>query len=126
KRGLESDECYWIENEAKVRNLKKFDLRRDPPPDLVLEIDVTHSSLNRLAIYAALCVPEVWRWDEEKLEVHVLNTERQYEIRHQSLAFQSFRPAELLRFLKMGETIGETQMLRAFREWIRQRKRARQ
>ena len=125
KRGLESDECYWIQNEAKVRNLKKFDLRRDPPPDLVLEIDVTHSSLNRLGIYAALRVPEVWRWDEQKLEVHVLNDLGQYEIRDQSLAFPSFRPVELIRFLKMGATIGESQMLRAFREWIRERKRGR-
>lgn len=125
KRGLESGECYWIQNEPKVRNLKKFDLRRDPPPDLVLEIDVTHSSLNRLAIYAALRVPEVWRWDEERLEVHILNTEGQYEIREQSLAFPSFRPSELIRFLRMSHTIGETQMLRTFREWIRERKRAR-
>src|SRR5438876_11042838 len=36
ERGLESDECYWVQNESKVRNLKKLDLRRDPPPDLVL------------------------------------------------------------------------------------------
>jgi Uma2 family endonuclease len=125
KRGLESDECYWIQNEAKVRNLKKFDLHRDPPPDLVLEIDVTHSSLNRLAIYAALRVPEVWRWDEETLQVQVLSAEGQYEIREQSVAFPSFRPAELVRFLKMGASIGETAMLRAFREWIRERKKSR-
>jgi Uma2 family endonuclease len=125
KRGLESDEYYWIRNEAKVRNLKKFDLRRDPPPDLVLEIDVTHSSLNRLAIYAALRVPEVWRWTEERLEVHVLNQERRYEIREESEAFPSFRRVDLIRFLKMGAIAGETAMLRAFREWIRERKRGR-
>jgi Uma2 family endonuclease len=125
KRGLESDECYWIQHEAKVRNLQKFDLRRDPAPDLVLEIDVTHSSLNRLSIYAVLGVPEVWRWDEETLEVQVLNKEGRYEIREESLAFPSFRPGELVRFLKMGATSGETQMLRAFRDWIRERKKAR-
>jgi Uma2 family endonuclease len=125
KRGLESDECYWIQHEAKVRNLQKFDLRRDPPPDLVLEIGVTHSSLNRLGIYATLRVPEVWRWDEETLEVHVLNEEGKYEIREQSVAFPSFHPAELVRFLKMGVTSGETQMLRAFRDWIRERKKMR-
>jgi Uma2 family endonuclease len=124
KRGLESDECYWIQNEAKVRNLEKFDLRRDPPPDLVLEIDVTHSSLNRLAIYASLGVPEVWRWDEKTLEVHILS-EGEYETREESMAFPSFRPAELVRFLKMGASSGETQMLRAFREWIRERKKSR-
>jgi Uma2 family endonuclease len=125
KRGLESDECYWIQHEAKVRNLQKFDLRRDPPPDLVLEIDVTHSSLNRLGIYATLRVPEVWRWDEETLEVHVLDKTGRYKIREESLAFPSFRPAELIRFLKMGAISGETAMLRAFRDWIRERKKTR-
>ena len=54
KRGLEPDECYWIQSEPLVRGKDKIDVRRDPPPDLVIEIDWTHSSLNRLAIFAAL------------------------------------------------------------------------
>ena len=47
-----------------VRGLKRIDLRRDPPPDLVIEVDVTHSSVPRMPIYAALGVPEVWRLAE--------------------------------------------------------------
>ena len=116
ERGLESDECYWVQNESKVRNLKKLDLRRDPPPDLVLEIDVTHSSLDRLGIYAALRVREVWRWDGKKLEVRVLDENGEYQLREYSVAFPFLRPAELVRFLNMAATHGETAMLRAFRE----------
>ena len=51
KRGLEPDECYWIQSEPLFHGRENIDLRRDPPPDLVLEIDVTHSALDRPAIY---------------------------------------------------------------------------
>ena len=67
RRGLEPDECYWIQSEPMVRGKDKIDLRRDPPPDLVIEVDWTHSSLDRLAIFAALLVPEVWRFDGQIL-----------------------------------------------------------
>src|SRR5262245_34373899 len=48
RRGLESDSCFWIANEAAVRHKRQIDLRIDPPPDLALEVDVTNSSLDRL------------------------------------------------------------------------------
>src|SRR5437016_1917784 len=58
QRGLEPDKCYWIANESLVRDKDKIDLRRDPAPDLSIEIDISRSSLNRMAIYAALNIPE--------------------------------------------------------------------
>ena len=62
-RGLEPDQCYYIQNESAVWNKEQIDLRQDPPPDLVIEIDITSSSINRLDIYADIGVPEVWRYD---------------------------------------------------------------
>ena len=62
-RGLEPDECYWIEHEPQMRSKEDYDQQNDPPPDLVLEVEVSCSVLDRLGIYAALKVPEVWRWD---------------------------------------------------------------
>ncbi|MCY2968232.1 MAG: Uma2 family endonuclease [Planctomycetota bacterium] len=58
RRGLEPDEAFWIQNESTVRNLPAYRPQRDIPPDLVVEIDVTHASLDRLPIYAGLGVPE--------------------------------------------------------------------
>jgi len=58
-RGLEPDQCYYIQNEAMIWGKDKIDLTSDPPPDLAIEIDITSSSLNRFAIYAQLGVPEV-------------------------------------------------------------------
>lgn len=68
KKGLEADECYWIQNESQMRGKKEFDLDVDPPPDLALEIDITHSSLDRMAIYAGLKILEVWRLEGNTLE----------------------------------------------------------
>ena len=62
KRGLEPDECYWIAHESQVRGKDRIDFQIDPPPDLVLEIDISRSSLDRMAIYSVLGVPEVWRY----------------------------------------------------------------
>ena len=62
RRGLEADQCYWIANEARMRGRDRIDLRTDPPPDLVIEVDVSRSSMDRMTIYAALGVPEFCGW----------------------------------------------------------------
>src|SRR2546421_12578758 len=54
------------------------ELRTDPPPDLAIEVDVSHSSLDRLGIYAALGVPEVWRLDDDRLSFYVLGGQQTY------------------------------------------------
>src|SRR5437870_10697521 len=69
KVGLEPDECFWIKNESRMRGKKKWHALTDPPPDLAIEIDITSSWLDRLAIYAALEIPEVWRFDGESLKI---------------------------------------------------------
>ena len=124
QRGLEPDECYWIRNEAKVRNLTKFSFRRDPPPDLVVEVDISASSLNRLLIYAVMGVLEVWRYDGDTLGVYILGADRKYTIQDRSMAFPFLRPADLLQFLAMYSAQGETEMVRTFRTWVQQQEAA--
>ena len=67
-KGLEPDECYYIANEAAVRNKDEIDLKKDPPPDLAIEIELTHRSVNRERIYAGLGVPGLWRFDGERAD----------------------------------------------------------
>jgi Uma2 family endonuclease len=122
ERGLEPDECYWIEHESVVRGRQDIDLENDPPPDLALEIEISRSALDRMAIYAALGVPEVWRWDGEKLIVNVLTTRGTYRKSDRSKAFPFLPVAELTSFL--GESkLSETQLLRSFRAWVRKQKK---
>src|SRR5690242_6163270 len=40
ERGLEPDNCFYIEHEPVVRGRDELDLDRDPPPDLAIEVDV--------------------------------------------------------------------------------------
>ena len=66
-KGIEPDQCSDIRNEARIRGKTEVDLNQDPPPDLAIQIYITRSSLDSLGIYAALGVPEVWRFDADKL-----------------------------------------------------------
>lgn len=100
KRGLEPDECYWIQSEALIRGKTEIDLRTDPPPDLALEVDITHSSLDRLKIYPALGIPEVWRL-EKQVPVCYLISEERYKVSQTSKAFTGLRPAELSSFIAL-------------------------
>jgi Uma2 family endonuclease len=120
ERGLEGDECWWIQHEAQVRQLREIDLNRHPPPDLALEVEISRSALNRMAVYAALRVPEVWRWDGQVLTVWLLGGDGTYVVSSRSLSFPFLPVAELGRFIRMLQTMSETSVIRAFREWVRQ------
>jgi Uma2 family endonuclease len=120
QRGLEPDKCYWIASEPLVRGKDKINLRLDPPPDLSLEIDITRSSLNRMAIYAALKVPEVWRYDGTTLTFHALGPDGRYSLSAYSLSFPGLTPDHLLPFLNMLGQSDENTIIRQFRAWIRQ------
>ena len=56
-RGLEPDKCFYIQNEAAVRDRDEYDADIDPPPDLVIEVHVTSSSTTRMPVYAGFHVP---------------------------------------------------------------------
>ncbi|MBM4071597.1 MAG: Uma2 family endonuclease [Planctomycetes bacterium] len=121
-RGLEADEAYWIENEPLVRGRDDLDLDTVPPPDLTLEVEISRSALDRMSIYAALRVPEVWRWDGETLRVFLLTKRGTYRESNRSKAFPFLPLHELVKFLKRADQ-SETQILRAFRAWVRKHAR---
>src|SRR5256885_12262024 len=85
RKGLEADECYYVQHELQVRGRHDIDLTRDPPPDLAIEVEITHHPLDRPSVYAALGVPEIWRYDGLHLTAHVLD-QGQYRPVGRSLA----------------------------------------
>lgn len=119
QRALESDECYYIANEPKVRGKLHIDFNVDPPPDLAIEIDISRSSIDRQSIYAALRVPELWRFNSQGLRVFVLRADGQYERSESSRCFPFLPLAELERFLKQITKVDETSLLIEFQEWVR-------
>lgn len=119
-KGAEPDSCYYLQNEPLVRSKQEIDLDKDPPPDLVLEIDMSSGSLDKLPIYAAIGVPELWRYDGNKLEVFVLQQlDGEYEAVSNSPTFPWMEMEVIPRFLRQSLVDGETATLRAFREWVR-------
>ena len=116
-RGLEPDECFWIESEPAVRGKMQIDLLVDHPPDLAIEIDITHSSLDRLAIYAKLGIPEVWRFDGESLQVHVLQSDGVYIESQMSRCFPQLPVQEMVPFLQPDDEREDTTRVRQFVEW---------
>ena len=69
RKGIEADDCYYIQSAADLREPMKVELPEDPPPDLAVEVDLTHPTIDKLGIYAAIGVGEVWRWNGERLDV---------------------------------------------------------
>jgi Uma2 family endonuclease len=118
-RGLEPDNCYWIANAERLAGKAHLDLRIDPPPDLAIEIDITHSSLDRMGIYAALGVPELWHVTSDGLNFKVLEN-GVYNARLHSLSFPRLASTDILRFaVRLGQT-GTTALVAEFRNWVRQ------
>jgi Uma2 family endonuclease len=116
--GLEPDECYYIQHEADVRG-RKIKLGDDPPPDLVVEVDITTSVVKRLPIYAALGFPEIWQYIGSEIVIHQLQPTGIYAITPQSLALPMVPVSKLVEHLERSDQTDETTWIRVFRQWIR-------
>jgi Uma2 family endonuclease len=118
KKGIEPDNCYYIQSEPAVRGRQELDLETAPPPDLAIEIDITSSSINKFAIYSALRVPELWLYNGRVLRFYQL-VETEYIDRDFSLAFPLVSVAEMAGFLHRTQTIGEIALLKSFITWVK-------
>ncbi len=118
KIGGEPDFCYYIKNEPVIRAQENIIVGQDPPPDLVLEVDITNPSDRRLPIYALLGVPEVWRYDGYSLEFLALQNGKYNPIEH-SLSFPQLPAAIIVEYVQKRLTLGESKALRGFRAWVR-------
>src|SRR3990170_9162964 len=110
--GLEPDECYYVQHEADVRG-RKIKLGEDPPPDLVLEVDVTTSVIDRFPIYSALGFPEIWQYVDGEIMIHLLQKNGQYAIRDQSAALPMVSVKKLVEHLDRSDKTDETTWIRA-------------
>lgn len=117
KKGLEPDDCYYFKHEKQMRGRKSLDLSKDPAPELVVEIDITRRSIAREPIYAALGVPEIWRWNGMELECLEL-AGNDYRARDKSLVFPFLAPAKLAQFIRMRSDMGESAIVVKFLAWV--------
>lgn len=120
ERGIEPDECYYVAHERLVRHGGDIDLATTPPPDLAVEVEISRSAVDRLGIYAALGIPEVWRWNGATLTVEVLEG-GSYRQSLESPAFPELPLDVAERFLRDSRGRDETGWTREFRDWVRDR-----
>lgn len=120
KKGAEPDDCFYIQNAALIIGKLDLDLQHDPPPDLVLEVDRSSASLNKLPIYAGLGVPEIWRVYKRTVRIYLLE-EATYNESPVSRAFPFLSVEIISEFLAKGIAEGERKAAKAFRVWLRQR-----
>jgi Uma2 family endonuclease len=117
--GAEPDNCFYFQNEAIVRGRTDLDLSKgDPPPDLVLEIDMTSKSLDRFPIYARLGVPEIWSYDGGALAIYHLHN-GEYRQAQVSLALPQLPIQELPQLIETHRKAGRRALRRAVREWAK-------
>ena len=117
-QGIEPDQCFYIENHAVMIGKRRVDLTVDPPPDLAIEVDVT--SKTGLDAYLTLGVPELWRFEDGRLRISLLQ-DGQYQDVNSSSHFPHFPIVDgVSQFLDRAQTEGRSQTLRAFRQWVRE------
>jgi Uma2 family endonuclease len=119
EQGLEADDSFYISHVQDVLGVRDIDLTVHPPPDLVIEIDLTSSSVGKEAIYGPMGVPELWRMDEGRVAIRHLQVDRTYLPVSRSIAFPQVTADDLTRLLAETEDEGELAFVRRCRTWAK-------
>jgi Uma2 family endonuclease len=121
ERGFEPDSCFYVgQNVERVRGKDRIDLAVDPPPDLVVEVDISSPSIGKLPMFAEFGIPEVWRFDGERLSMFHLSRGGYQEV-DTSEVFRGVSATEISGFLAQGKSLDRTGWLRSARAWARER-----
>jgi len=120
RKGAEGDESFYIQNEEAVRDKDRIDLSIDPPPDLVIEADITSSSLDKVSIYQALGVPELWRFDGDKLIIYCL-IDGEYQTSDTSQALPILKVDDIESILSQRKGYGQNTFLARVEKWLQEK-----
>jgi Uma2 family endonuclease len=119
-KGFEPDDCFYVEHFAAALHMEdEFNPQRDPPPDIVVEVDRASTSLNKFVIFAALGVPEIWRVFKREVRFYVLTGDSYAEV-STSRAFPFLDSGVLGEFIVLGLAEGGRKAASAFRTWLRE------
>jgi Uma2 family endonuclease len=122
-RGFEPDSCFYVQNEAAIRGKEELDLLVDPPPDIVFEVDITSSSIDKRSLFAQFAVPEVWCYDDESIEI--LNLVNSAYVKSESSSVLPFLTAKVLTdFIAESLALSSLEWMKKVRDWAQQQKAA--
>jgi Uma2 family endonuclease len=121
ERGFEPDASFYIQHEERIRGQREVDLTVDPPPDVVLEMEMSRSALNKLPLFASIGIPEVWRCDGERVTILIRDGEG-YRESSQSVALPVLTGEILTRFLALSRTELSPAWFRAVSAWAQEQR----
>ena len=123
ERGFEPDASFYIQNETRVRSRRELDLIVDPPPDVVLEMEMSRSARDKLPLFASMGISEVWRCDGQRVSIFILDRERDgYQESSHSLALPALTSEVLTRFLAESQTMLSPDWFQAVSDWAQERR----
>lgn len=122
-RGFEPDGSFYIQSEPRIRGKLEVDPLIDPPPDLVIEMEVSRSALNELRLFAGMGISEVWRCDGERVTIYHLDG-ADYREATTSRALPALTAEVLTRFLGPSRTTLSPVWFRTVSEWAREQRGA--
>jgi Uma2 family endonuclease len=118
QKGVEPDACFYVQNAPLVGTKDEIDFNIDPPPDVVVEIDLHQDSISKFPIYAGLGIPELWRYDGTSLTIYILRGE-DYVASDASASLPLLTGAALTAFLARIPNEDQYEILLAFEEWLK-------
>lgn len=119
EKGGEPDSSYYIQNESLIRNKDFIDLAQDPPPDLVLEVEYSKPKIDKLSLYAAMGIPEFWRYNGNTLRIYTLSNSQYLEVQL-SPTFAPVAVKDIPQFIQESKKVGQLAAKSGFRAWVRQ------
>ena len=120
QRGFEPDSCYYFKHERRMRGRKRIYLPKDPPPELVIDIDISRPKIRKLPVFAAFGIPEVWQFDGHELHIFVLHGE-EYTKSQNSLALPKVTVEAISKFIHESLEIGLLELAKKLRAWAQQK-----
>ncbi len=122
KGGGEADESFYLSNAERIRGKRhqKLHLRKDPPPDLAIEVVYSNDSEPAVEVWRRFGVPEVWIYESSEIQILVLQNDESYRRSDTSAAFPFLRAAEIQEWIDAPQQGTETDWTIDLRAWVAQ------
>jgi len=118
RKGFEPDASFYIRNAQSIRKRPQIDLRREPRPDMVVEIQITNPAIDKLSIFAAAAVPEVWLYRDDQVEILALES-KTYQKKMESSFLPGVTDEVLTSFVRSSRTMTSVEWIKAVRTWAK-------
>ncbi len=120
--GVEGDKAFYFrDNAERMLGSKNIDLETQPPPDLAIEVEISHPADAAVSTWGRLGVPEIWRVDADSdhTTFWARNPDGTYLEIHESRMLPGLTPIDVQKHLAEADRIGASRWFDGLDAWIR-------